>query len=206
LVDALVAAAEHPPAITEETGAGHRRRLLLTWQRNLAIVLTLKDTGVRSAELVDLRRRDMDYVDQGVWVKGKGKKTRFVPVNNETWRVILAYLEQRQDDELMTNLASLPLFCRHDKRAGTQTRLPLTTRAIRYIIHDLAEEAGILEKFNLTPHTLRHYFATLFQKEQGNLAVTQDILGHRSPITTRRYAETNKEQIIEAYGQVYDRD
>jgi site-specific recombinase XerD len=45
-----------------------------------------------------------------------------------------------------------------------------------------------------------------FQKEQGNLAVTQDILGHASPITTRRYAETNKEQIIEAYGRVYDRD
>jgi len=205
-VDALVTAAQQPPALTEETGAGHRRRLLLTWQRNLAIVLTFKNTGVRSAELVGLCRRNLDYVDQGVWVKGKGKKTRFVPIDNETWRAIQSYLELRQDEELMVNLAGLPLFCRHDKRAGTQTRLPLTTRAIRYIIHDLAEEAGILEKFNLTPHTLRHYFATLFQKEQGNLAVTQDILGHASPITTRRYAETNKEQIIEAYGRVYDRD
>jgi len=48
----LVAAAEQPPAVTEETGAGHKRRLLLTWQRNLAIVLTLKNTSVRSGELV----------------------------------------------------------------------------------------------------------------------------------------------------------
>jgi site-specific recombinase XerD len=205
-VEALVTAAEQLPSITEKAGTGQKRRLMLTWRRNLAIVLTLKNTGVRSAELVGLCRRDLDHVDQGAWVKGKGKKTRFVPFDNQTWRAILVYLEQRQDDELMTNLAALPLFCRHDKRAGTQTRLPLATRAIRYIIHDLAEEAGILEKFNLTPHTLRHYFATLFQKEQGNLAVTQDILGHASPITTRRYAETNKEQIIEAYGQVYDRD
>jgi site-specific recombinase XerD len=68
---------------------------------------------------------------------------------------------------------------------------------------DLASQAGILERFHLTPHTLRHYFATEFLSETGDLALTQYALGHASPATTRIYAKTKREDYRRAHRQIF---
>jgi integrase len=68
----------------------------------------------------------------------------------------------------------------------------------------LAKEVGVLERFNLTPHSFRHYFATRFLRHTSDLALTQDALGHANPGTTRVYAKTSKTQHIQAHQSLFD--
>ena len=84
--------------------------------------------------------------------------------------------------------------------------LPLTTRGVQQIFMQLSVRAGIIEKFQLTPHTLRHFFATEFLSETGDLALTQYALGHASPTTTRIYAQTKREDYRRAHREVFRED
>ncbi len=70
-------------------------------------------------------------------------------------------------------------------------------------MYELASRAEILERFHLTPHTLRHFFATEFLSETGDLALTQYALGHASPTTTRIYAQTKREDYRRAHRDVF---
>jgi site-specific recombinase XerD len=203
IVTALVEEARRPPTPDDAMPESRRQRLALAWRRNLAIVLALQSSGVRVGELVALRRGDLDYATHGAYVTGKGKKQRFVRFSAEAWAAITAYLQERKDGEVGVAMSGLPLFCRHDKQAGDR-RLPLSTHAVRAVVEDLSERAGIAERFNMTPHRLRHYFATRLLRETGNLALTQDALGHSSPATTRVYAETTKDDLIAAHKRVFD--
>jgi integrase/recombinase XerC len=204
IVAALVEEARRPPALDGEMPEGRRKRLALAWQRNLAIVLALQSSGMRVGELVSLRRGDLDYASHGAYVTGKGNKQRFVRFSNEAWAALTAYLRERSDGETGTALAGLPLFCRHDKQAGGR-RLALSTNTVRTIIEDLAGRAGIAEKFNMTPHKLRHFFATKLLRATGDLALTQDTLGHASPVTTRVYAKTTRDDLVAAHKKIFDR-
>jgi site-specific recombinase XerD len=204
IVAALVEEAQRRPAPDDTVPESRRRRLDLAWRRNLAIVLALQTSGVRVGELVALRRGDLDYATHGAYVTGKGRKQRFVRFSTEAWAAIMDYLQERRDGETGAALAGLPLFCRHDKQAGDR-RLPLSTRSVDSLIGDLAGLAGIAEKFHMTPHKLRHYFATHLLRETGNLALTQDALGHASPTTTRVYAETTRADLVAAHKRVFDK-
>jgi site-specific recombinase XerD len=204
IVDALVEEARRPPTLSDEMPEGRRRRLTLAWRRDLAIVLALQSSGMRVGELVALRRGDLEHAKHGAYVAGKGKKKRFVRFSGETWAALTAYLRERSDGEAGAGLASYPLFCRHDRRAGDR-RLAMTTRSVRRIVEGLADRAGIAERFHMTPHKLRHYFATRFLRETGDLALTQDALGHSSPATTRVYAQTSQGALIAAHKKIFDR-
>ena len=195
IVAALVEAAKEPPQIKEGASAAYRRRLLLVWQRNLAMILALKSSGMRVGELVKLTRTDLDYERQGAWVTGKGRKTRFVAFDDEAWAAIETYLRLRQDETLMRPLAQHPLFCRHDRGAGADTRLPLTARTVQHLFKQLAEQADIARRFNISPHSLRHYFANGLLEFTGNLALVQEALGHQDPRTTRRYTDVKTDEI-----------
>lgn len=202
-VEAFLAAARQEPAMTGETPPHRQRRLTLIWQRNLAIALALHSAGMRVGELVALRRRDLDHGLQGAHIVGKGKQERFIRFSREAWQAIQAYLTARRDGDLAQGLGDHPVFCRHDRRAGDQ-RLPMTTRSVRNIFFQLADRAGLTGKFQLTPHTLRHFFATTFLRETGDLALTQDALGHVDPRTTRIYADPGQQQFIEAHQRMFD--
>jgi integrase len=117
---------------------------------------------------------------------------------------MMVYLNARHDESLAGTLADKPLICRHDRGAGDYRRLPLTTLSVERIITRLAKEAGVLERFKLTPQSFRHYFASRFLRHTGDLALTQDVLGHSSPQTTRIYAKTTKEQQVEAHDSLFD--
>jgi site-specific recombinase XerD len=198
IVAAIVEAARIPPPTDEDMSPEQRRRLRLVWQRNLAIVLALKSSGMRVSELVQLKRENLDYTHQGAWVTGKGRKTRFVAFDDEAWAAIQNYLEQRYDESLMTVLNKHPLFCRHERSVKAETRLPITVRSIQYLIKELAEKANVAHRFNLSPHSLRHYFADGLLTYTGNLALVQEALGHQDPKTTRIYTKIRVEEIAKS--------
>jgi site-specific recombinase XerD len=195
IVEALIEAAWIPPDIPEDATLAHRRRLRLVWRRNLAIVLALKSSGMRVGELTRLVREDLDYSRQGAWVTGKGRKIRFVAFDNQAWEAIEAYLTERQDEALMVDMARHPLFCRHDRSVRGERRYPLSIRSVQNIFKDLSKQADIAHRFNLSPHSLRHYFANGLLEFTGNLALVQEALGHQDPKTTRGYTKIKAEEI-----------
>jgi site-specific recombinase XerD len=204
IVAAIVEAAHQPPQIEDSATPQERHRLQLVWQRNLAIILALKSSGMRVSELVSLKRENLDYSRQGAWVTGKGRKTRFVAFDDPAWAAIQAYLAQRHDESLMTIMGKHPLFCRHDRAVKSEARLPVSTRTIQYLIKELAEKANVAYRFNLSPHSLRHYFADGLLTYTGNLALVQEALGHQDPKTTRIYTKIKVEEIarsVKAMGQ-----
>jgi site-specific recombinase XerD len=207
VIQAIIEMVQSPPISLSRADLDERqrRRLNLVWLRDQAIVLCLHSSGMRVGELVSLRRGDLDYTDHGAWVRGKGDRTRFVRFSHRAWAALMAYLDARHDEAVGGTLADKPLVCRHDRGAGDQRRLPLSTLSIERIITFLAKEAGVLERFNLTPHSFRHYFATRFLQHTGDLALTQDALGHADPGTTRVYAKTSKAQHIQAHESLFDK-
>jgi site-specific recombinase XerD len=195
IVAALLEAARTPPEIPADASPSYRHRLRLAWRRNLAIVLALKSSGMRVGEVTQLKREDLDYSRQGAWVTGKGRKTRFVAFDDEAWSAIETYLAERQDEALMVHMARHPLFCRHDRSVRTESRYPLSIRSVQNIIKELTEQANIAHRFNLSPHSLRHFFANGLLEFTGNLALVQEALGHQDPKTTRGYTKIKAEEI-----------
>lgn len=203
IVEMLLEEARHPLDLPEGLAEGAKRRKKLIRLRDIAVVEALLSSGMRVGELVRLERGHLLYEVKGAMVKyGKGGKDREVLFSERAWAAIQSYLRARQDGTGSRPLANLPVFSRHDRRAGGKA-LPLSTRSVQNTFVDLASQAGILERFHLTPHTLRHYFATEFLSETGDLALTQYALGHASPATTRIYAKTKREDYRRAHRQIF---
>jgi len=203
IVAALLAEARKPLSLAPELPAGEATRQELARLRNIAIVEALCSSGMRVGELVRLERGHLLHEVRGAIVKyAKGKKEREILFSDQAWRDIQAYLKTRGDGAHTKALARLPLFARHDRGAGSQV-LSLSTRSVQNVLIELASRAEILERFHLTPHTLRHFFATEFLSETGDLALTQYALGHASPTTTRIYAQTKREDYRRAHREVF---
>jgi integrase/recombinase XerC len=206
VVHMLLEEVHQPLELPDDLAEGTKRRKKLIWLRNIAIVEALLSSGMRVGELVRLERGHLLYDARGAIVKyGKGKKDREILFSDRAWAAIRTYLKARQDGTGKRPLSSLPVFSRHDRRAGDNA-LPLSTRSVQNTFVNLASRAGILERFHLTPHTLRHYFATEFLSETGDLAMTQYALGHASPATTRIYAKTKREDYRQAHRRVFGGD
>jgi site-specific recombinase XerD len=203
VVRILLEELRRPLQLPEDMPEGSRARKKLIRLRTIAIVEALLSSGMRVGELVRLERGHLMYDLRGAMVKyGKGKKDREVLFSERAWAAIQTYLRARQDGVQKGPLSSLPVFSRHDRGAGRRV-LPLSTRSVQDTFFSLASGAGILERFHLTPHTLRHYFATEFLSQTGDLALTQYALGHASPATTRIYAKTKREDYRRAHRQVF---
>jgi site-specific recombinase XerD len=205
IVAALLQEARQPLALPETAPPGEVRRQELARLRDIAMVETLASSGVRVGELVRLERGDLLHETRGAYIRyAKGGKEREVLFSKEAWAAIHTYLEERDDRASVKALGRLPLFARHDRRSGSRT-FPLGVRSVERVIENLARRAGILERFNLTPHSLRHFFATEFLSETGDLALTQFALGHSSPTTTRIYAQTKVEDYRRAYREKFEK-
>lgn len=172
--------------------------------RDIAIVEALRCTGLRVGELVSITRKQLEDQDRAVWVVGKRSKIRRVYFDERAWEAIHYYLQARQpvDGATRRPLSDLPVFARHDRKAGSQV-LPLSTQSIQNTIRRLAELAGLGAK-GITPHALRHYFATRIYQTTHDLAVTQTALGHESPNTTRIYAKLEDNAVRNAHRQAFE--
>jgi len=163
--------------------------------RDRAILEMLYSTGVRVAELVDLDLDRLDVVGEGVRVTGKGNKERQVPVGSPALEAIRAYLPQRQ--QLAGNRTrrgqaedKSALFLNNRGRR-------LSVRSVERIVADYALRAGIINR--VTPHALRHSFATHLLEMGADLRVVQELLGHSSLSTTQRYTHLNMDHLARVY-------
>lgn len=194
-VQALVEAAYAVP-LPDDPNSSRGRRAVLRRLRGIALIETLRSTGARVGEIVGLRRGDLDYERHSAIVMGKGRKQRLVYFDDKAWAALTHYLRSRQDGATGRSLASLPLFARHSRNAGSRV-LPITTNTVRDTINGLCRQADIDEA--ITPHLFRHRFATGVLSATHNLAATQDLLGHSSPTTTRIYAKLTDEDTQDAH-------
>ncbi len=149
---------------------------------------TLYSTGLRVSELVDLDRQDIDFIEKTVWVRdGKGGKSRQSKLSTRAAMILKQYLSSRTDNEPW-------VFRSNYKRR-------MSTHSVGRYLRLLGERAGIRRK--LTPHMLRHTFATHLLDSGTPIDLVQYLLGHESVKTTQVYAQTNPKNVEHFYGRVF---
>lgn len=152
--------------------------------RDKAILELLFSTGLRVSELSGLNRDSINLKTGEFAVRGKGGKVRLVFVSDAAKNAIIKYLEKRKDVDpaLFVNIKK-PRQNKDDKK--TDSLLRLTPRSIQRIVKKYAIKAGIVKK--VTPHTLRHSFATDLLQNGADIRSVQSMLGHSSITTTQIY-------------------
>lgn len=160
-------------------------------QRNRTIIEVLFSCGLRVSELINLRLSDLFLNEKFIRVMGKGKKERLVPISESAVKELQYWF---MDRNLMKIKPGEEDFVFLNRRGGHLTRMMIFT-----IVRRLAEAAGI-EK-TISPHTLRHSFATALLEGGANLRAIQDMLGHERISTTQIYTHidmhTLREEILE---------
>lgn len=153
--------------------------------RNHAIIETLYGSGLRVSELVELRMSRVNLDEGYVIITGKGNKQRLVPLSPESIRLIREYLPIRERLKIKPDSSDI-LFL--NRRGGMMTRV-----MVFYVIRDSAAAAGIIKK--VSPHTLRHSFATHLLEGGANLRAIQEMLGHESISTTEIYIHLDRSRL-----------
>lgn len=167
--------------------------------RNEAIVEMLYGSGLRVSELIDLRISRINFEEGYMLIEGKGSKERVVPVSPRAMELAGLWLRQR----ILLNIADDASDILFLNRRGKK----LTRVMIFYIIRDLAERAGIKRK--ISPHTLRHSFATHLLEGGANLRSIQELLGHESLTTTELYVHLDRRHLratLEQFHPLYRKD
>ena len=157
-------------------------------QRNRAIVETLYGCGLRVSELVNLRISHLYADEEYVVVEGKGNKQRLVPISQEALEQIRLYMEQTRANQVAKRGCDDILFL--NRRGGALSRV-----MVFYIIKELCQLAGIRK--TVSPHTLRHSFATHLLEGGANLRAIQQMLGHESITTTEIYVHIDRTRLRE---------
>ena len=161
--------------------------------RDRAILETLYSTGARVSELVGLSIKDVDFIGCVVKVFGKGKKDRLLPIGDKALSVIRAYLDKRG---LSGNVETKPLFA---NRASTR----LTDRGVRRVVEKYIRRTCMRE--HISPHSLRHSFATHLLDRGADLRSVQELLGHANLSTTQIYTHVTTERLKAVYDKAHPR-
>lgn len=154
-------------------------------QRNRAIMETLYGCGLRVSELINLEISKLYFDEQFIMVHGKGDKERIVPISPQAIREIKDYLPDRALLPVKRGEENILFLNRRGHR--------LTRVMIFYIIKQLAEAAGIRKE--VSPHTLRHSFATHLLEGGANLRAIQQMLGHEDISTTEIYLHIDRSML-----------
>lgn len=155
-------------------------------QRNKAIIETLYSCGLRVSELVGLRITDLHFDEGFVKVLGKGNKERLVPIGQKAIKEIKLYMPDRHSLPKIDKASENILFL---NRRGKK----LTREMIFTVVKNATRDAGI--KKSISPHTLRHSFATHLVEGGADIRVVQEMLGHESILTTEIYTHLDREYL-----------
>ncbi len=181
-------------ALLEEPGEKDRFRL-----RDQAMLELLYSTGMRVSELVSRDIPDLDFSAEVLRVRGKGNKERIVPVGRPALEALHAWLPQRQ--QLLVERAG------RGKATTTQALFlnnrggRLTVRSVERFVRMYGERAGLTQ--TITPHALRHSFATHMLEMGADLRSVQELLGHASLSTTQRYTHLTLDHLAEVYDRAH---
>ena len=164
--------------------------------RNRAILETLYSTGVRVAELAGMDVVDVDFDKGFVRVIGKGNKERLTPVGKRALACVRAYLDKRGKAKESGINGGEPLLL--NSRGGR-----LTTRSIARLLEKVVRQLGMIHP--ISPHGLRHTFATHMLDAGADLRMVQELLGHASLSTTQRYTHVSIDRLMEVYDKAHPR-
>ena len=170
----------------------------LSGLRNLAMLELFYSSGLRLAELAGLDEDDVNFSAALVKVRGKGKKERIVPVGKRALEALKRYLSATEDTrrKLFREGMGGALFL--NERGGR-----ITTRSIARIVDTATVKSGIGRK--ISPHALRHSFATHLLAAGADLRSIQEMLGHESLSTTQKYTVVNINRLMEVYDKAHPR-
>ncbi|MGD9690960.1 MAG: tyrosine recombinase XerC [Phycisphaerales bacterium] len=169
--------------------------------RDRAMLETLYSTGLRVSELVDLNVEDLDEAGEALRVRGKGKRERLVPLGSHALASVRRFVAMVPSDPRFAALWSgknpgTPLFM--NKHGGR-----LSSRSVRRKLDKYLKEAGMDP--TISPHTLRHSFATHLLENGADLRSVQELLGHQSLSTTQVYTHLTASRLKQAYDQAHPR-
>jgi integrase/recombinase XerC len=168
-------------------------------RRDRAMLETLYSTGLRVSELVGLNGEDLDLGAEALHVRGKGKKERIVPLGSHALGAIGRYLEKLREEPRFAggqDLSKKPLFV--NKHGGR-----LSSRSVRRKLDKYLKQVGLDP--TISPHTLRHTFATHLLDNGADLRSVQELLGHQSLSTTQVYTHLSNGRVQEAYTKAHPR-
>jgi len=166
-----------------------------SWSRDRAILEVLYGSGLRVSELTELPVRSVDLDEEVLLVFGKGSKERLVPLGGAARRALEVYLRQLRPS-LDRGAAQGKVFL--NARGG-----PLSRMSVWSLVKETAERAGITKK--VSPHTLRHSFATHLLEGGADLTVVQELLGHADISTTQIYTHVDREYLREVHRSFHPR-
>jgi integrase/recombinase XerC len=171
-------------------------------RRDRAILELFYASGIRLSELVALDLEDVDLSGRMVRVMGKGRKERIVPFNRSTekslrkWYADRSLLARRDEPSRRTPAGGIPLFV--NARGGRLTGRSVQRLVARYV-------SSCSTRFGVSPHALRHSFATHLLQAGADLRAIQELLGHVRLSTTQRYTHVNVAQLLEVYRKSHPR-
>lgn len=162
--------------------------------RDRAILETLYSSGLRVSELTQLDIPHVDFIGGVVKVSGKGKKERLSPIGEEALRAIRAYLEKRGESKKNRNTQALFV----NKNGGR-----LSGRSVRRLLDRAIKRTSLV--YHISPHTLRHSFATHLLDRGADLRAVQELLGHQHLSTTQIYTHVTAERLKRVYEKAHPR-
>lgn len=184
--------------VAQEAKSQHAKRIQ---HRDKAILELLFSTGLRVSELANLKKDSINLKRDEFSVRGKGGKVRVVFLSEQAKYWLKKYLELRND-------MSPYMFIAHDRaqksRDENDEERPLSPRSIERLVAKYARNAGIMKK--ITPHTLRHSYATDLLRNGADIRSVQGMLGHSSITTTQIYTHVTDQRLKEVYKKYHDRD
>lgn len=164
--------------------------------RDRAMLETMYSTGVRVSELVDLNLADVDFVGEALHIRGKGKKERITPISPTALAWMKRFMELRRADPRSQTFNQEAVFInKHGQR--------LSTRSVRRKLDKYLAICGLDPA--ISPHTLRHSFATHMLNRGADLRAVQELLGHQSLSTTQIYTHVTAARMKQAYDQAHPR-
>lgn len=167
--------------------------------RNRAMLELFYSSGLRLSELAGLDFMDIDFNQKLLKVRGKGRKERIVPIGDPAIKAVREYLEKvgEMKKDTKREVFKRPLFL---NSRGER----ITTRSIARIVNEATSKSGIGRK--ISPHALRHSFATHLLNAGADLRSIQELLGHESLSTTQKYTAVNINRMMEVYDKAHPRN
>ena len=162
--------------------------------RDRAIIELFYSSGIRLSELTGLNIGDIDFNRGLMKIRGKGKKERIVPVGEPAILATKNYLERRDELGIRKNEGEVPIFI---SRGGGR----LSTRSVARNLDRYILLSGINRK--ISPHALRHTFATHLMDAGADLRAVQELLGHESLSTTQKYISVSVSRLMEVYDKAH---
>lgn len=164
--------------------------------RNRAIFETLYSSGIRVSELVGLNIIDVDFRGSIIRVLGKGSKERIIPIGQKALAAIRTYRARLEAESGIAAERNGPLFLNKNKGR-------LSARSVARILVELVKTCGLLKP--VSPHTLRHTFATHMLDAGADLRIVQELLGHKSLSTTQKYTHVSIDRLMQTYDRAHPR-